>query len=197
LNDVFGTSIADIQAVPETISSTTLGDLHLPVWFLKIVLEPAAGVEVPAHFSEPSPRAALTVAQIGRGRAIRLGTVFFQRYFRHPAPQAFARLCTLLPLPSYSVSLDNPSQYLRLRRLSLPDGELFVLLNAGQATEARLSLNAGVSLWRLTSNGEELLEITGGKHSVLMEAQNAELFRTAYPVGPSPATVPAGLTSPA
>ncbi len=184
LNDVFGASIADIQAVPETISSLTLGDLYLPVWFLKIVLEPAAGVEVLAHFSEPSPRAALTVAQIGRGRAIRLGTVFFQRYFRHPAPQAFVRLGTLLPLPNYTVSLDNPSQYLRLRRLSLPDGELLVLLNAGQATEARLSLNAGVSLWRLTSNGEELLEITGGKHSVLIGAQNAELFRMSYPVGP-------------
>jgi hypothetical protein len=95
------------------------------------------------------------------------------------------------------VSLDNPSQYLRLRRLSLPDGELFVLLNAGQATEARLSLNAGVSLWRLTSNREEPLGVTGERFSILIKAQNAELFRTAYPVGPSPATVPAGLTSPA
>lgn len=185
LNDIFGASIADIQAVPETISSFTLGDLPLPIWFLKIVLEPAAEVKVLAHFSEPSPRAALTVAQTGRGRAIRLGTVFFQHYFRHPAPQAFGRLCTLLPLPNYSVSLDNPSQYLRLRRLRLPDGELLLLLNAGHATEAKLSLNAGVSLWRITSSGEEQLGITGGKYSVFVEAQNAELFRASYPVGPA------------
>ena len=39
LNKVFGASVADIQAVPELKTTITSGMLHLPVWFLKVVLE--------------------------------------------------------------------------------------------------------------------------------------------------------------
>ena len=179
LNEIFGASVADIQAVPERNTFTTFNDLSLPVWFLKVILEPEAGVTVRARFSEPNPRPALTVNQFGQGRAIRLGTVFFQHYFRHPAPEAFAELAALLPLPYEPVHLENASPHLRLRRLSLPEGEVLILLNGGLTTEAILNVAEKVSLWRLTPHGEEQVNATG-RLNVSMPTQSTEVFRANY-----------------
>ena len=130
----------------------------LPVWFLKVALEPGPGGRVLASFTEPNPRPALVEAAAGRGRTLRLGTVFFQHYFQHPDPAAFAPLLAWLNLPTEPAALLNPSAHLRLRRLDLPEGALLVLLNAGGPVTARLQLDPGRSLTRLTQAGEEPVE---------------------------------------
>ena len=165
--------MSDIQAVPEAETATTLEGPHLPVWFLKVALEPSPGGRVLASFAEPNPRPALVEAATGRGRTLRLGTVFFQHYFQHPDPAAFAPLLAWLNLPAESVALLNPSSHLRLRRLDLPEGALLVLLNAGGPVTARLQLAPGHSLTRA---GEEPVETGSGLLEVSLAGQSAEVF---------------------
>ncbi len=135
-------------------------------------------------------RPALVEAAAGKGRTLRLGTVFFQHYFQHPDPAAFAPLLAWLNLPAEPVTLLNPSAQLRMRRLSLPretrdlprgmrelpEGELLILLNGGGPATARLQLAPGRNLTRLTINGEEPVDIGAGVLEVAMHGQNAEVF---------------------
>ena len=176
INELFGVAVADIQAVPEPQTGITSGKLHLPVWFIKVALEPLKDVTVLATLPESDPRPALTLAKRGRGQAIRLGTVFFQHYFRLPASEAFAELLPFLSLHKHPVTLSNPSSHLRLRYLDLPDGQLLVLLNSGETTTARLDLNANLDLTRLTMAGEEPVEQGIGALLVPVEGQSAEVF---------------------
>lgn len=177
LNALFGASVADIQAVPELKTTITTGMLRLQVWFLKVVLEAAKDTSVLATHNEADPRPALTLAKYGQGKAIRLGTAFFQHYFRHPDVTAFSKLLSLLPQPQQAVKLGNPSSHLRLRKLELPDGQLLILLNAGERTTAHLQVEAGQTLTRLTLQGEEQAKKEGNQVRVLLEAQSAEVFR--------------------
>ena len=177
LNALFGASVADIQGVPELKTTITTGMLRLPVWFLKVVLEAAKDTSVLATHNEADPRPALTLAKYGQGKAIRLGTAFFQHYFRHPDVTAFTKLLSLLPQPQQAVKLGNPSSHLRLRKLELPDGQLLILLNAGERTTAHLQVDAGQTLTRLTLQGEEQVKKEGNQVRVLLEAQSAEVFK--------------------
>jgi beta-galactosidase len=176
VNALFGASVADIQAVPALNTAVTLGAVRLPVWFLKVVLEPQEGVQVLATFAEPAPRPALTAAARGKGQALRLGTSFFQHYFRDPAPEAFSELLRWLPRPIEPVQLLNPSAHLRLRRLDLPDGALLLLLNAGGEATARLRLAPGVSLLRLTATGEEPVDTVSEVLEVAMASQSLAIW---------------------
>jgi len=177
LNAVFGASVADIQAVPELKTTITTGMLRLPVWFLKIVLEAEKDTSVLATHNEEQPRPALTLAKYGQGKALRLGTAFFQHYFRYPDVTAFSKLLSLLPQPQQAVKLGNPSSHLRLRALDLPDGQLLILLNAGERTTAHLQVEAHQTLTRLTLQGEEPVKKEGNQVRVLLEAQAAEVFK--------------------
>src|SRR5574337_1149622 len=49
LNAIFGSSVADIEAVPDD-KPPRLDDPRLPVWFLKVVFEPAAGTQTQARW---------------------------------------------------------------------------------------------------------------------------------------------------
>ncbi len=154
-----------------------LGYLNLPVWFLKVILEPENSVSCLAYFNETSPRPALTFARNGKGQAIRLGTVFFQHYFRHPAPQVFSGLLGLIPLPEEPLKLLNPSAWLRLRRLDMPEGALCILLNGGGPAVARLHTTKGTRLSRLTRTGEEALEWGGETLELAVPDQEAVVLR--------------------
>jgi hypothetical protein len=177
LNELFHASVADIQAVPGNKTTTTLGGLNLPVWFLKVILETENGASCLASFDEADPRPALTLARTGEGQAIRLGTVFFQHYIRHPDAQAFSGLLALLTLPEQPLSLLNPSPYLRLRRLDLPDGALWVLLNGGGPATARLRAARGICLLRLTRLGEAALDMNGEILEIAAPGQDAVVLR--------------------
>jgi hypothetical protein len=175
LNSLFQAAVGDIQAVPEA-QTTTLEGLGLPVWFLKVALEPGPGGRGLASFTETNPRPALVEATSGHGRTLRLGTVFFQHYFQHPDPTAFVPLLAWLNLPTEPAALLNPSPHLRLRRLDLPEGALLLLLNAGGPATARLQLAPGYSLTRLIQAGEEPVETISGLLEIPLAGQSAEVF---------------------
>jgi beta-galactosidase len=177
LNALFHASVADIQAVPEQKTAATLGGLNLPVWFLKVALEPESALSCLASFDEADPRPALTSARTGQGQALRLGTVFFQHYFRHPDPQAFSGLLNLLPLPAEPLNLLNPAPSLRMRRLDLPDGALWIVLNGSEPVVARLHVAPGIRLVRLTRLGEDALERKGDILEIPVPGQDALVLR--------------------
>src|SRR5205085_5671537 len=68
-------------------------------------------------------------------------TVLFQHYFCQARPDALDALRPWLPIESNRVHLENPSRDLRLRRLCLPTGELLILSNAGDTTDATLRIS--------------------------------------------------------
>lgn len=177
LDQLFQAAIADIQAVPASQVAWLQGQAALPVWFLKVALEPGLNGQTLATFAEPAPRPALVEAAAGRGRTLRLGTVFFQHYFQHPDPAAFAGLLAWLALPAGPVRLCNPSAGLRLRRLGLPEGDLLVLLNGGEQATARLEFPPGCLLARLAENGEQPLETGDGSLEIELAAQSAVCIR--------------------
>jgi beta-galactosidase len=177
LNALFHASVADIQALPENKTSTTLGRLNLPVWFLKVVLEPESSASCLASFNETDPRPAITSTRVSRGQAVRLGTVFFQHYIRHPDQQAFSKLLTLLPLPEEPLKLLNPNPYLRLRQLDMPEGALWILLNGAGPAEARLRVEPGIRLTRLTQAGEETLAWNADNLELAAPGQDAVVLR--------------------
>jgi hypothetical protein len=181
LNAVFHASVADIQAVPENKTSSTLGDLKLPVWWLKVVLELENGTHCLASFDEIDPRPALTSARVGLGQGIRLGTAFFQHYLRHPDPMAFSNLFLLLPLPELSLTLLDPGPALRLRQLNLPEGALWILVNGGPAVQARLRVASGTRLALLTQSGEEPLSWQAHTLELAIPAQDAIVLRMGLP----------------
>jgi len=175
LNSLFQAAVNDIQAVPAA-QAAALDVPGLPVWFLKVALEPGPAGRVLASFTESNPRPALVEAAAGRGRTLRLGTVFFQHYFQHPDPAAFSPLLAWLNLPTEPAALLNPSPQLRLRRLDLPKGALLFLLNVGEPVTARLQLAPGHSLTRLTQAGEVPVETASGLLEISLAGQSAEVF---------------------
>jgi hypothetical protein len=106
-----------------------------------------------------------------------VGTVFFQHYIRHPDPQAFSGLLTLLPVPEEPLKLLNPNSTLRLRRLDLPGGALYILLNAGGPVEASLRIAPGIRLVHLTQAGEEALAWQADTLELTVPGQDAVVLR--------------------
>ena len=83
----------------------------------------------------------------------------------------------LLPLPAEPLNLLNPGPLLRMRRLDLPDGALWIVLNGGEPAVARLHVAQGIRLVRLTSLGEVPLESKGEIMEISAPGQDALVLR--------------------
>lgn len=162
LNKIFGAVVEDIEAVAETNNQFVEINSHkLPLWFLKVRLLADSNTHILANFDSDS--AALTFAKVGKGCSLRIGTVFFQRYFSQSDPTTKALLAEWLSLnPSFNslagaelARLRNPCATLRLRRMILPEekSELIFLFN--QAASAKcvvLETNSETVLFQLTEH---------------------------------------------
>jgi beta-galactosidase len=182
---LFGTQIEDIQALHKTDVSVQGNDgLDLPLWFLKIKLRPATSTQSLVHFSPNT--AAITRAQLGKGQAIRLGTVIFQSYFQAANSQAQKLIQQWLPSarPENVSYLENRSATLILRRLALGErGEILIALNSGKVVQsANIVVAKGKELVELSSNGKNSMipysKSTRLTYRISLQAQSVRIFQT-------------------
>ena len=141
---LFGAHVVD-QTPPRPGERLT-GDFGpLNAWFSRIDFDLGPASVAAARWDNGD--VAATVAQVGQGRAIRLGTHLFHAYFVSPDAYARAWIKSVLPdaaLPP--LSLDAEDLFLRLRLLEHPEGLVVVLSNEGPAGTVLATPQPGYTL---------------------------------------------------
>ena len=176
LNNLFGMLVEDAEGAGDdlTIECEDSAD-NFPAWFVKIIPEVSTG-KVLKKFNDG--QAAVISNKCGKGIAIRIGTVFFQRYLSRQNPGAVKFFNDLLPSDVFDqpVILYNASCDLRLRRLNHIEGEVLFLLNKSSKTKALLKIRENGKLIELKENGHEYETSPGGLLEIQIVAGDILLF---------------------
>lgn len=120
-------------------------------WFYRLPLQ-LAGAEAKGTFGDGT--VAVTEHPLGQGKAIRVGTSFFQRYFAHPGTVNLAWWKSVLAcrLQAEHVTLLNSGSSLRLRRLDCPGGHILILLNSAADPATAALRFSGPGSWTLLAD---------------------------------------------
>jgi beta-galactosidase len=125
--NLFGTEAKDFQIL--TNASFSNGAITAGGWFFRIHLEPEAAAAVLAQWPDGTP--ATVEKHHGKGRALRIGTAFFQRYMTEPTEGSRRLLESWLASHlSRPVWIVSPAPGSRLRRLRTPQGFLGTVFGA-------------------------------------------------------------------
>jgi len=151
LRELFGAELADLRAVPRDFPLRTDQGLTVPGWFTQLVLRAEDDTSVFARWESGEPAA--TSRPHGAGRAVRIGTAFFQRYLFAPAQPHLALLDPLLPRSDAALRLVRPSEQLRMRRLRHGSDTVAIILNQGARAEVGLVAGTAGS-FRILDGGE-------------------------------------------
>lgn len=147
LAEVFGTEVEDIRADASEFYYS-LGDRAIPGWFLQCELLPL-DAEACGCFSNGKP--AVTKHSYGNGRAVRIGSVYFQQYFAKPTIELRDSLKALLGIEKEYV-LENGNHCLRMKTLCSGEERILIFCNTGMAQTAHLRLHDGIMLQALDSS---------------------------------------------
>jgi beta-galactosidase len=155
LAEALGCMVDDIQsrADPITVMSTG-GEALLNGWFFQCQLHAAPETGVLGRFEDGSVAVTCNV----KGTAIRIGTVFFQRYLTRTDEKNLRFLASLLPENSKLPRLLNPSPELRLKVLKGEGRSVLVLLNNGEAKTAFLAVPNESRLSCLENDGAVVID---------------------------------------
>lgn len=142
-------------------------------WFLRLRLELIPGSTSAARWQDGE--VAITRHRIGRGEALRLGTVFFQHYLGHPDPSSLDVLRRLLGADRRpAVRLANPEPGLRLRRKVTDVGTLGVILSTLGTDRAEIVFDAGGTLGTPGQRASRVLP--GGSALITLDASGVGCF---------------------
>lgn len=166
---IFGGIFADFISSSEDISINA-GDYQPEGWFVKLFFKEGLGGEVIGRFDENNSPAVLKHAY-GKGTAIRIGTVFFQRYLMKPTINNLNYLKSLLPAKLFDgIRLGNPlGSKLRLREMQSGKDRILILLNSGKNIGALLVSDVSGTLKPL--NSEAVVEVKAGSPVVIAMAE--------------------------
>ncbi len=133
VNKIFGCQVKDIEAQNKDFFFTLQDSERVPGWFLKCCLEPLGDSEALGSF------ACGENAVIKNGNAIRIGTVFFQKYLHDHDSARTEYLKKILPKLNKEIVLNNPSRTLRIRQLKSEKADILIVLNSDDKTNAMLT----------------------------------------------------------
>ncbi|MCE0497555.1 MAG: beta-galactosidase [Methylacidiphilales bacterium] len=126
-DSLFGVEWLGYEAVAED-NFTTKNGAKLPGFFVRARLKPTIASEV-ARWRDGTP--AVSINQIGKGTACRMGTQLFQHYFLFAEPNVRNWIWDMMvPHVTSELRLVNQVQGLRLRRLQYKDQEVAILINS-------------------------------------------------------------------
>ncbi len=174
LDAMFG-AVEEIEGYPDEFVLGAYENKPCKGWHIKCTLCPSDSSRVLCWDQEQSP--VVMTTDFGKGRSLRIGTSFFQRYFSHPSHTQRELFKAWSGLASSSgVRLENSSAFLRLRSLQIPEGEIVVLMNWGPCTKAVLEDTAYGELWEMD---ETYLDSTasGKKREILMEENGVKVLK--------------------
>lgn len=156
LDKLFGMTLHDVFSTHDRLPFRAEEE-QVEGWFFRLLFREesaAPGCRALARWADGLP--AVLEHPYGKGRAVRLGTCFFQRYFATPEPGNLAFLRTLLPPKAFAGNcLLNAGTQLRMRELTGPDGSLLILFNNDRERDAQ-------ALLRTETDGQ-LTPLEGGK----------------------------------
>lgn len=158
VDSLFGAGASDYSVIGDMPFADNW-DALTKGWFFRVLFECRPEAQVLAYWPDEWP--AIVEKSHGAGRAVRLGTVFFQRYLAFPE-EAHRRLLIRLggmvvPGP---LRLLNGTPHLRLRRLASARGTVGVLINTGGAATAELYFEED-GQWQIL--GRAARRVTAGK----------------------------------
>jgi len=173
LNKIFGMYVDEAGGMVNEFEVKPKSGNSFPGWFMKLTAEISTGKSI-AEF-EDGETAAISNTY-GKGTAVRILTLLFQRYLTKPTNEALEFFKTILPVEAFNeeIILENTSFNLRLRRLAHPDGELLFLLNKGDEATAEFKSNAVGTLSELGGTSRELKE--NDKFTIKTNADSATIF---------------------
>lgn len=150
---LFGDTVTDWGVDTRSFSFMLNDRTELPAWFLNCNWENEENLTVLAR--DKNGYASAVEHRLGKGRAVYIGTLFFQHYFAEdgiPGCTDFIR--SLLPRTERMCRLSNVSPFLRMKVL---DGErdVVILLNRGDRTEALIEAEKPCTFRDLIT-GEEI-----------------------------------------
>jgi beta-galactosidase len=120
-------------------------------WHFKCTFEETENNHVLLRDEEQEPVVIKTT--YGRGKTLRIGTVFFQRYLSHPMESQLELLKEWSGITSRAcVTLTQGTYDFRLRSLQTDEGELIILMNRGDTRVAELQSNVRGKLYDLDNH---------------------------------------------
>ena len=151
LAELFGTRMLDIHSQQEELYMDCDGS-QVPGWFVSCEFDETRIEErdVLARFSDG--RVAAFRHAYGKGTAIWIGTMFFQRYTACPTGEAGEFLRRLFRAPQKPAQLVNPSRSLRMKRLAGNGEEVCILLNYEEGKLARIFTDGAASFTDMETN---------------------------------------------
>jgi hypothetical protein len=132
LSELFGVNIDEAESTASEFTVKDRAGNRFPGWFVKLLSEITTGKCI-AEFEDGS--AAAVSNACGKGSAVRILTLLFQRYLIEPTDGALRFFKAIMPEDIFvqPVVLENASSTLRLRRLAHPEGELIIIIKSGDA----------------------------------------------------------------
>jgi beta-galactosidase len=172
---IFGNILIDVEAAGSEFDiDLTERNEKLVGWFIKCSFAENPSENVIGRFADG--KAGIIKNTYFRGSAIRIGTVFFQRYLTEQYKGHLLFLKAMIPRrESKDVKLENPSFTLRLKALKSDSYDLLIIMNRGGVTEAKLSFPGKGFLSSL--DGRFNLEVKEPFMNINIKAQAVELFR--------------------
>ncbi|MCZ8514308.1 hypothetical protein O9H85_18115 [Paenibacillus filicis] len=170
---LFGSQVQDVETGLESIRLKNRS-VEREGWFYRL---PLRTTEAEAVYRFDDSRPAVTECKLGNGRAVRIGTNFFQAYFTRPDKEAGKWLASLLPQTLHdSIALVNSRKDLRLRQLDHPQGKLLILLNYDSAAVfAEIRFESSGVLLHL-NNGEPQPVQAGETVRLQVDARNTAQY---------------------
>ncbi len=161
IKEMFSDTVTDWGVDLEPFSYSLENGTELPAWFLNCSFEDESGLTVLARDEEGY--ASIIEHKLGSGRAIYIGTQFFQNYFAKSGVESYVDfLSSILPELNRPYTLENASAYLRMKVLE-GERDIVIVMNRGGDCEAVVSAEAGGEYTDLCT-GES---VSLGKSSVI------------------------------
>lgn len=147
--------------------------LNLPAWFLKCIFEnPSAKVLA----TDSENNATIIENQCGKGKAVYIGTLFFQNYFAKSGTQKEYRalLQELVGKCNRKYRLANPSESLTLKVLKSDNTDVLMLINDGADTVGEIICDEKSKFTDIVTN--ETLTATGSVAPIHIGANQVRIL---------------------
>ncbi len=171
---LFSAPVDDWTVSTEPFSFQTDAGL-LPAWFLKCIWESPDNVQVLAK-DEMGNAVAVSHA-CGKGRAVLIGTQFFQFYFAKDGevPEYRAFFKDLLPAFEQTFTLCNPSTSLRMKQLQTGQSHILIFYNReNNPQSAILQAQEGCALYDLQTG--ETLSAGAKQTEIALKSKQVRVF---------------------
>ena len=177
LDKLFGAELLEIEALEDGSTIMLQGGATFPGWFAKCSFECGEAEVLGWH---DDGQAAVVRRKAGRGSALRIGTVLFQRYVSNPLLGVLEVMKGLLhPIKQRRAALAGLEADVRLKILNYGEAEILILINRAGSRKVALSFAEPGELVALEGMERQSFS-QGSTLQITMEAHGVMVFKAVY-----------------